>query len=50
MLIFPDIKNITIGGEMEWEARMEKQQGLTIQYRELDIQYPMINYNGKDYF
>lgn len=20
MLIFPDIKNITIGGEMEWEA------------------------------
>ena len=20
MLIFPDIKNITVGGEMEWEA------------------------------
>lgn len=23
MLIFPDIKNITVGGEMEWEAEQQ---------------------------
>ena len=29
--------------------RMDKQQGPTVQHRELYIQYPVINGNGKEY-
>ena len=28
---------------------MDKQQGPLVQHREVYIQYPVINYNGKDY-